>query len=64
MGDEVNFLLADKVFCNMIVSLWVCVARHAQITQNTKFGISLQYLKEEVSDEVDFLHIDQHESFL
>ena len=48
----------------MIVSLWVCVARHAQITQNTKFGISLQYLKDEVSDEVDFMHIDQHGSFL
>ena len=31
----------------------MCVARHAQITQN-KFAISLQYLKKEVNDEVDF----------
>ena len=42
----------------------MCVARHAQITQNNKFAISLQYLKKEVSDEVDFLHADKHESCL
>ena len=42
----------------------MCVARHAQITQNDKFSISLQYLKKEVSDEVDFFHADKQESFL
>ena len=42
----------------------VCVARHAQITQNNKSAISLQYLKKEFSDEVDFLHADKHESLL
>ena len=42
----------------------MCVARHAQITQNKKFAISLQYLKKEVSDEVDFLYAGEHESFL
>ena len=40
------------------------MARHAQITQNNKFAISLQYLKKEVSDEIDFLHADKHESLL
>ena len=30
------------------------VTSHAQITQNNKFVISLQYLKKEKSDEVDF----------
>ena len=40
------------------------VARHSQITQNIKFDIFLQYLKKEVSDEVDFLHADKHESLL
>ena len=40
------------------------MARHAQITQSNKFGISLQYLKKEVSDEVDFLKLDKHESLL
>ena len=40
------------------------MARHGQITQNNKFAISLQYLKEELSDEVVFLHTDKHESLL
>ena len=40
------------------------MARHAQIAQNNKFAISLQYLKKEVSDEADFLHADKHESSL
>ena len=30
------------------------MVRHVQITQNNKFDISLQYLKKELSDEVDF----------
>ena len=38
--------------------------RHAQITRNKKFAISLQYLKEEVSDEVKFLLADKRENFL
>ena len=42
----------------------VCVVRHAQITQNNKFAISLQYLKKEVSDEVAFLHANEPESLL
>ena len=38
---------------------------HAQSTPKiSKFAISLQYLKKEVSDEVDFLHEDKHESLL
>ena len=40
------------------------MARHAQITQNNKFAISLQYLKKETSDEVDFLDINKYESLL
>ena len=42
----------------------MCVARHVPITQNNKFVISLQYLKNESSDKVDFLHTDKHESLL
>ena len=40
------------------------MARHAQFTQNNKFDISLQDLKKEVSDEVNFLYADKQESFL
>ena len=43
-----------KIFYNLIVSLWVCMTRHAQSTQNNNFIISLQYLKENVMDGVDF----------
>ena len=42
----------------------MCVLRHAQITQNNKFAISLQYLEKEVSNEVDFLKADKHERLL
>ena len=38
--------------------------RHAHITQNNKVAISLQYIKKEVSDEIDFSHVDKHESSL
>ena len=53
-----------EVFYKLTLSLWVCATRHSQSTQNKKFAISLQYLKKELSDEVDFLNIDQHQSFL
>ena len=42
----------------------MCVARHAQITQNNKFAISLQHVKKEMGDAVDFLHTDKHQSLL
>ena len=49
--DEYDFLPAEKheSFYRLIVSLWVCVARHAQGTQNNKFAI---------------LPAEKHESFL
>ena len=48
----------------MIVSVWVCVAMHVKCTQNNKIAISLQYLKENMKDEVDFLPPDKHQRFL
>ena len=42
----------------------MCVVRHAQINQNKKFAISLQYPKTEVNDEADVLHAGKHESLL
>ena len=49
---------------NLIVSFWVCIARHVKRTQNNKFIISLQYLKENVKDDVDFLPDDIRQRFL
>ena len=40
------------------------VVKQRQSLQNRKFVMSLQYLKKEVKDEVDFLHADKHQSFL
>ena len=42
----------------------MCVARHAKITQNKKFAISLQFLKKEVNEEVDFLNASKHEKLM
>ena len=59
-GIEINM----EVFYMLMLSFWVCVTRHAQSTQNNQFAISLQYLKKDVSDELDFLHADKHKSLL
>ena len=57
-GDKrQRFLQIDTVILGYVASL-------AQITQSNNFAISLQYLKKEVIDEVDFLHPDKQESFL
>ena len=63
---KLTFCLLINVegFFKVILSFYVCVARHAQITKNNKFVISLQYVKKEVSDAVDFLHADKHENLL
>ena len=42
----------------------VGMAKYSQSSQNSKFSLSIQYLKKEVRDEVDFLHADKHQSFL
>ena len=40
------------------------MVKYSQSSQNSKLAVSLQYLKKEVRDEVDFLHSDKHQSFL
>ena len=42
------------VLYNLIVSLWVCMVRYAQSTQYNKLTVSLQYLRENIKNEVDF----------
>ena len=37
--------------------------KHSQSSQNSKFAMSLQYLRKEVTDEVD-LHADERQSFV
>ena len=40
------------------------MVKHFQSSQNSKFAMSLQYLKKEVRDEFDFLHGDMDENLL
>ena len=49
------------------VHVWMIINdhhQHAQISHSNKFAISLQYLKKEVSDKVDFLYGDKNKSLL
>ena len=57
-------LINVEGFFKVMLLFQVCMARHAHITQNNKFTISLQHLKKEVTDAVDFLHADKHKSLL
>ena len=56
---EISLQYLKKKF---ILSFYVRVARHAYITQNNKVAISLQYIQKKVNDNIDFLHVDKHES--
>ena len=40
------------------------MVKYFQSSQNSKFPLSLQHIKKEVRDEVDFLHADKHQNFL
>ena len=39
------------------------MARRGYITQNNKVDFCFQYFKKEVSDEIDFSHVDKHKSW-
>ena len=53
-----------KVFYKLISSFLVTITRHAQGTQNYQFFNIVEYLKREGRNEVDFLHIAKHQTFL
>ena len=57
-------LIKAKVFYKLIVSLGVYVSKHAQSTQNSKFAISLQYLKYGLKDKGGFSPADKYQRFL
>ena len=40
------------------------MVKHSQSSQNSKFAMSLLFLKKEVGCEVDFLRVDKNQSFL
>ena len=61
----INFLHADKHESLLQIDSMILtgMVKDSQSSQNSKFAMSLQYLKKEVKDEVDFLHADKHQSF-
>ena len=40
------------------------MVKHFRSSQNSKFSMSVEYLKKEVRDEVDFLHTDKYQTGL
>ena len=50
-----NFLQIDTV-------ILIGMIKHSQSSQNSKFAMSLQYIKKEVRNMVDFLLADKHQS--
>ena len=45
----------SKVFCNLVVLFFLVITRHAQIIENSKFVMSLQYLKKEEGMKLMFI---------
>ena len=66
MSDEVGFLYPDKHenLLQIDIMILMGMVKHFQSSQNSKFAMSIQYLKKEVRNEVDFLYVDKHQSFL
>ena len=56
MIDEVYFLHADKHGSLLQIGTMILtvIVKHSESSQNSKFVMSLQYLKKEVRDEVSF----------
>ena len=63
---KLTFLLADKHKNMLQIDTIILkgMVKNSQSFQESKFAMSLQYLKKEVRDEVDFFHADKHQSFL
>ena len=53
-----------KVSFKLIVSFLIGMIKHSQSSQSSKFAMSLKYRKKEMRHEVDFTHVDKHQSFV
>ena len=53
-----------KVLYKLIPLLFLIITRHAQSTRNYKIAIYLQYLKNLLKEEVNFLHVYKHQTLL
>ena len=66
MGDEVDFLHADKHerFLQINTIIFDGSGQAFPKFPNSKFAMFLQNIKRKVRDEVDFWNVDKHQSFL
>ena len=64
VSDEVDFLHAGEHegFPQISTMVLIGMIEHSQSSQTSKFAMSLQYFKQEVRHEVDFLHADKRQS--
>ena len=64
--EQKHFLHADKFESLLQIDTIILMelVKHSQSSQNSKFTMPLQYLKKEVRDEVDFLHVDKDQCSL
>ena len=58
MRDKYDFLHEDK-HQSFLQSDSIVFNGHSQGTQNSKFVLSLHYLKKERRNDIDFLHVDK-----
>ena len=49
-----KFIFGMQINMEVLYKLTLLFSKHAESTQNNKFAISLQYLKKDESDKVDF----------
>ena len=66
MIDKVDFLHADKheSFLQIDTMIFNAMVKHSQSSQNSKFAMSLQYLKKKSEMKLNFLHAEKHQRFL
>ena len=59
-----KFLRNNQIITACGIKVYLYEMMMDKSTQNNKFASPLQYLKENVKDEVDFLPADKHQIFL
>ena len=65
MSNEVDFCMQINMSLLQIDTIIMMgMFKHSQWSENSKFAMSLQYLKKNFRNNVDFLHAYKHQSFL
>ena len=62
---QIRMKISYKLILWFLMRVWFLkgMVKHSPSSQNSKFAMALQYLKNELRHEVDFLYADEHHSF-